>query len=182
MKKKILIGVGVLVVLIAAAMLYLNNRNRTLSPPGSAELSNAGLNVSLTYSRPSVRNRVVFGTKEEGAIQPYGIFWRLGANESTEVTFDSNVLFNGEPLKKGTYKIYTIPGADTFEVIVNTELGKWGAFEPDHALDILKTSVPVIKDGATTEQHTITLTPSEGGVDINVAFEKVKFTIPVKKN
>lgn len=182
MRKKILIGVGVFVVLIAAAVFYLNNRNRTLSPSGSAELANGGVTVSLTYSRPSVRSRIIFGTKAEGALQPYGVYWRLGANESTEVTFDTNVLFNGQPLDKGTYKIYTMPGPDSFEVIVNTELGQWGAFEPDHSLDILKSAVPVVKDGSMTEQHTITLTPGDGGVDINVAFEKVKFTIPVKPN
>jgi hypothetical protein len=182
MRKKILIGLGVFAVLIVAALFYLNNRNRTLSPPGSAELSNAGLKVSLTYSRPSVRNRVIFGAKEEGALQPYGVYWRLGANESTEVTFDKDVLFNGKPLKKGTYKVYAVPGPDSFEVLVNTELGNWGYSEADHSLDVLTTSVPVERDGTITEQHTITLTPAEGGVDINVAFEKVKFTIPVKAN
>jgi hypothetical protein len=182
MRKKILIGVGVFVMVIGVALIYLNYRNRTLSPAGSAELSNAGLKVSLTYSRPSVRNRVVFGTKEEGALQPYGVYWRLGANESTEVTFSSDVLFNGKPLQKGTYKIYAVPGPNTFEVIVNTELGKWGAMEPDYSLDILKTTVPVVTDGSLTEQHTITLSPADGGVDINVAFEKVKFTIPIKAN
>jgi hypothetical protein len=182
MLKKILIGVGVLAVVAVATMFYMMNRGRTLSPPGSAELSNGGVKVSLTYSRPSVRNRVVFGTKEEGALQPYGVYWRLGANESTEVTFDADILFNGKPLKKGTYKVYAVPGADTFEIIVNTELGEWGYSEADHKLDVLTTTVPVVKDGSVTEQHTITLSPADGGVDINVAFEKVKFTIPIKAN
>ncbi|MEQ8413777.1 MAG: DUF2911 domain-containing protein [Imperialibacter sp.] len=182
MRKKILIGVGVFVVLIAAAFFYMNNRNRTLSPPGSAELSNGGVKVSLTYSRPSVRDRVVFGTEEEGALQPYGVYWRLGANESTEVTVDSDVSINGKALKKGTYKVYAVPGPESFEVIFNTELGNWGYSEADHKLDILTTSVPVVKDGSVTEQHTITLSPADGGVDINVAFEKVKFTIPIRAN
>lgn len=182
MKKKILIGVGVLLLLLVAAFFYLNNRNRTLSPPGSAELVNGDLNVSLTYSRPSVRNRVIFGTEEEGALQPYGVYWRLGANEATEVTFASNVLFNGQPLNAGTYRLYAVPGQTSFEVIVNSELGEWGAFVPDPALDVLKTAVPVVRDGATTEQHTITLSANGSGIDINVAFEKIKFTIPIKPN
>jgi len=182
MLKKILIGVGVFAVLAVAAVFYMLNRGRTLSPAGSAELSNAGVKVSLTYSRPSVRDRVIFGTKEEGALQPYGVYWRLGANESTEVTFDADILFNGQPLKRGTYKVYAVPGADSFEIIVNTELGEWGYSEADHKLDVLSTTVPVVKDGSVTEQHTITLSPADGGVDINVAFEKVKFTIPIKAN
>ena len=182
MKTKILIGVGVVVLLLAAAFFYLNNRNRTLSPPGSAELTNGDLKISLTYSRPSVRNRVIFGTEEEGALQPYGAYWRLGANEATEVTFPAGVLFNGQPLKAGTYRLYTVPGPDTFEIIVNSETGEWGAFVPDPKFDVLKTTVPVVRDGSSTEQHTITLSADEAGIDINVAFEKVKFTIPVKPN
>ncbi|WP_416865509.1 MAG: DUF2911 domain-containing protein [Imperialibacter sp.] len=182
MRKKILIGVGVVVVLLAAAMFYMNNRNRTLSPAGSAELTNAGVKVSLTYSRPSVRDRVIFGTEEEGALQPYGVYWRLGANESTEVTVDSDVSINGKPLKKGTYKVYAVPGPESFEVIFNTELGNWGYSEADHELDVLSTTVPVVTDGSVTEQHTITLSPADGGVDVNVAFEKVKFTVPIKSN
>lgn len=179
MRKKILISIGVLIMLIGAALVYLNYRNRTLSPPGSAELSNAGLKVSLTYSRPSVRNRVIFGTAESGALQPYGQYWRLGANESTEVTFNTDVLFNGQPVKAGTYRMYAVPGPDSFDIALNKALGKWGAMEPDYSLDILKTKVPATKDNPVTEQHTITLSKIEEGISIDVAFEKVKFSIPV---
>ena len=112
MKKKILIGVVAVIVILAAAFAYLNNRNRTLSPPGSAELANGDLSVSITYSRPSVRGRLIFGTKEQGALQPYGVYWRLGANEATEITLNKDVTFNGNPLKAGKYKLYATPGGD----------------------------------------------------------------------
>lgn len=180
MKKKILIGVVVVIAILAIGMAYLNNRNRTLSPPGTAELTNGDLSVSLTYSRPSVRGRVIFGTKEENALQPYGVYWRLGANESTEVTFNKDVSFNGNPLKAGTYRVYAVPGASEFEIIVNTELGKWGAFEPDHTLDILKTKIPVVRASTPVEQHTITLSPAEGGINMNVEWADVKLVVPVK--
>src|SRR5688572_2538994 len=105
MKKKILIGVLALVVIVVAAMFYLNNRNRTMSPPGSAELSNGDLKVSVAYSRPSARGRVIFGSEAQGALQPHGKYWRLGANEPTTITFSKDVKFNGEPVKAGTYTI-----------------------------------------------------------------------------
>src|SRR6187431_1951497 len=106
MLKKILIGVGILAVLLVAAFLYLNNRNRTLSPPGKAELTVGDLSVSIPYSRPSVRGRLIFGPKEQGALQPYGVYWRLGANESTEITVNKDINFNGQPIKAGTYRMY----------------------------------------------------------------------------
>ena len=180
MKKKIIIGVIAVVVVLGAAMAYLNYRNYSLSPRGSASFTNGELSVSITYCRPSVRGRVIFGTKEEGALQPYGAYWRLGANESTEVTFNKDVSFNGSPLKAGTYRLYAVPGEKEFEIIVNTELGKWGAFEPNHEADVLSTKVPVQASSSPVEQHTITVVQAEGGIDINVEWEKVKFVVPVR--
>src|SRR6185436_9734636 len=145
------------IVILAAAFSYLNNRNRTVSPPGSAQLTNGDLSVSITYSRPSVRGRLIFGSKEQGALQPYGEYWRLGANEATEITLSKDVTFNGNPLKAGTYRVYAIPGASEFEIIVNTEIGKWGLFEPNHELDILKTKVPVEHPSSPLELYTINL-------------------------
>src|SRR6185436_18624918 len=104
------------IVILAAAFSYLNNRNRTVSPPGSAQLTNGDLSISISYSRPSVRGRLIFGTKEQEALLPYGKYWRLGANESTEITFNKDVLFNNNPVKAGTYKVYAFPGPDTFEI------------------------------------------------------------------
>ncbi len=178
--RRILITVGIVIMLLGAAFMYLSNRNRTLSPPGSDSLTTGNLQTEVTYSRPSVRDRVIFGEESEGALQPYGKYWRLGANEATEVSFSQDVLFNGEALPKGTYKIYATPGRDSFDIIVNTSLGDWGAFEPDHEQDILTTKVPVIKSDL-VEQHTITLKEVErGSALIVVEFSNVRFEIPVK--
>jgi hypothetical protein len=180
MLKKILIGVIVLLVVVGAGYMYLNYRNRTLSPPGSASLTNDGLTVSVTYSRPSVRGRVVFGTEDQKPLQAYGKYWRLGANESTEISFSKDVLFNNEPVKAGTYRIYAIPGPDKFELGLNTELGKWGYSEPDYSKDVLKTSVNVEKLSTPVEQFTITL--GKSGESINAVFDwsDVRLTVPIK--
>lgn len=180
MMKKIFIGLGVLAVILAGAFFYLNNRNRTLSPPGKAELTSGNLSISITYSRPSVRGRLIFGSTEQGALQPYGAYWRLGANESTEITFNRDVQLNGQAVKAGTYRIYAVPGAESFEIILNSELGRWGAFEPDHALDILKTNVPVQKATSSVEQFTTTLVQAESGIDVVFEWSDTKFVIPVR--
>ena len=179
MKKKIFIGLGIFVLILAIAFVYLNYRNRNLSPPGSASLENGGLSVNITYSRPSVRGRLIFGTKEQKALQPYGEYWRLGANESTEVTFNKDVDFNGSTLKAGTYRLYAIPGETEFEIIANSELGKWGAFTPDATKDVLKTKVPVQKNSA-VEQYTVSLKPAESGIDSVFEWSDVRFVVPVK--
>jgi hypothetical protein len=180
MLKKILIVVAVLVVLVAAGLTYLNYRNKTLSPPGKVELTSGDLTISIPYSRPSVRGRLIFGTKEQEALQPYGEYWRLGANESTEITVSRDVIFNGQPVKKGTYRIYAVPGPQEFEIILNTELGTWGYSEADHEFDILRTKVPVQKLSAPVEQYTISLEEITGGIQIVFEFSDTRFVVPVQ--
>ncbi|HEY3402028.1 MAG TPA: DUF2911 domain-containing protein [Ohtaekwangia sp.] len=181
MMKKILIGIVVLAAILAGAMFYLNNRNRTLSPPGTAELTSGDLKVSVTYSRPSVRGRKIFGTKEEGALQPYGAYWRLGANESTEITVNQDVNFNGQPIKAGTYMMYAVPGTETFDIGLNSELGKWGYFEPDHGLDILHTKVAVQKTASSVEMYTITLEPTEDGINTIFEWGDTRLVLPITR-
>jgi hypothetical protein len=178
--KKIILGVVVVAVLIAATLFYLNNRNRTLSPPGAESLTSGGLTVSVTYSRPSVRGRLIFGLEEQKALQPYGKYWRLGANESTEITFNRDVIFNDTPVKAGTYRMYAIPGPESFEIILNTELGIWGAFEPDPSKDILHTKVATQKTSAPVEQYTISLAPEGNGINMVFEWSDTRFVVPLK--
>jgi len=181
MLKKSLIVIGVLAIVMVAVMLYLQSRGRTLSPPGKAEITNSDLTVNVSYSRPSVRGRVIFGTKEEGALQPYGVTWRLGANESTEITLNRDVLFNGQPVKQGTYRMYAIPGPDSFEVKLNSELGTHGYWEPDHALDVLAVSVPTEQMSSPVEQFTIRFEATEPGANMIFEFSTTRFTISLTR-
>jgi hypothetical protein len=179
MKKKIIIGVLAFVVIAAAAMVYLSNRNRTMSPPGTAELTNGDLKVSVAYSRPSVRGRVIFGSEAQGALQPYGKYWRLGANEPTTITFSKDVKFNGEPVKAGTYTIYAYPGESAFDIRLNSEVSFWGVSEPDHATDILKTQASTSANPSVVEQYTITLEQLDKGINVRFAWSDINFSVPV---
>ena len=180
--KKILIGVGALAVIIAVGLYFANNRNRTLSPPGKAEITAGDLTISIPYSRPSVRGRVIFGTKESGALLPNGVYWRLGANEATEITINRDVNFNGMPVKAGTYRMYSFPGETSFEIRLNTGLGKWGYFDPDFEKDILTTMVPVQRNETSVEQYTIRIEPTENGADIIIEFANMRLVIPITRS
>ena len=90
------------------------------------------------------------------------------------------MLFNGIAVPAGTYRIYAVPGVNEFEISLNTELGKWGAFEPNYDLDILKNSVPVVKDNESIEQFTTRF--EEEGDKVIVVFEwsDTKIKIPLE--
>jgi hypothetical protein len=182
MLKKILIGVGILALLLAVAFIYLNNRNRTMSPPDTAHLDVNGLHVEISYSRPSVRGRVIFGSEDEGALQPYGTYWRLGANEATTITINQDVTFNGMPLKAGSYSLYAIPGPDSFQIGVNTETGQWGAWEPDFSKNVFVTEVPVTRPVVPVEQFTTRIEEGSGGPVVYFEWSNVQLIIPVVPN
>jgi hypothetical protein len=84
------------------------------SPLGEVKQVVGLTNVDVTYSRPSVRDRKIFGD-----LLPFDKLWRLGANANTTISFDSPVLINGEKLDKGTYSMFAIPGKDTWMIIFN---------------------------------------------------------------
>lgn len=179
MTKKIIIGVIIAVAILGAALAYLMNRNRTVSPAGEASLTNGELTVSVKYSRPSVRGRLLFGSKEQGALQPYGAYWRLGANEPTEITFNKKVNFNGQTVEPGTYTMYAIPENGGFEIMLNSEIAFWGIVEPDHNKDILKTKVQTQAGTSNVEQFTISTLPMEQGVTILFEWSDIRWSIPV---
>ena len=178
MSRKAVIILIVLVVLAVISFLFFSKGNRP-SPPGHVELNHDGLEISISYSRPSVRGRVIFGTEEEGALQVYDKYWRLGANEATEISFSKNVNFNGKPIDAGTYSMYAIPGSESFTIVLNSEVNKSGAPEPDHNKDVLQVEVPVRKTTMSTEQFTVLLKPM--GPSINIIFDwaTTQFVIPV---
>jgi len=180
MLKKILIGLGVVAVLLLLVFLYANNRNRTLSPPGFVERDINKLHIEISYSRPSVKGRLIFGKEEDKALQPYGKYWRLGANESTEMTVNQDITFNNAPLKAGTYRLYAIPGESSFRIGVNTELGKWGAWEPDYSKDLFVTEVPVTKPEKPVEQYTIRIEEgTDNGANVYFEWSDVQVMVPI---
>ena len=73
--------------------------------------------INLEYSRPSAKQRVVFGE-----LVPFGKIWRTGANQATKITFGDDVKIDGKDLKAGTYAIYTIPNKESWEILFYKDL------------------------------------------------------------
>lgn len=180
MKKKILIGLGVVVLLIIVAFFYLNNRNRTLSPPGETSVSANGMEVSVTYSRPSVRDRLIFGDAADGALQPNGVYWRLGANEPTFMEVSSDFNFGGTEIEAGKYVIYAIPEDGGMELRLSSDLRMWGYTEPDYSKDMASTSVS-LQSASLTEQFTIEAVPDSQGAKLIFSWSDYQWELTLEK-
>jgi hypothetical protein len=140
--------------------------------PVSPHESVTGQDISVRYGRPYKKGRVIFG-----ALVPYGKVYRCGADSATTITFDKDANFGGKPVKAGTYTLFVIPNEQNWTIILNSQLGQWGAFEYDKYKDkdVLHADVPVKKLDHVVEQLSINLPPS----DMTIEWDDVQVNIPV---
>jgi hypothetical protein len=89
--------------------------------------------ISITYSRPGVKGRKIWG-----ALVPYGEVWRSGANENTTISFSTPVKVEGHDLPAGTYGLQTIPAEGDWTIIFSKDANEWGAFSYKPADDALR--------------------------------------------
>ncbi len=89
--------------------------------------------IKITYCRPHKNGRDIFGS-----LVPYGEVWRTGANEATEITVTEKIKLGGNVLEAGTYSLFSIPEDGEWTIIINGELGQWGAFRYSSEYDVLR--------------------------------------------
>jgi hypothetical protein len=129
------------------------DKSKRPSPPAVAKANVRGTEVTIDYSRPSLKGRAVFG--EKSPLGPVGEVWRTGANEATTFTVSKPVKINGQPLAAGTYGLFTIPGASEWTIIFNKTAKQWGAYEYKAADDVLRVKVKPKQVATPAEQFTI---------------------------
>ncbi len=92
--------------------------------------------LTITYSRPGVKGRTLWG-----GLEAWDKPWRAGANEATTFTTTDEIQFGGQKLAAGTYALLMIPGQAEWTVILNSEKNLWGAVAYDPAKDVLRVKV-----------------------------------------
>ncbi len=106
------------------------------SPRKAAMAMVDGNNVHIDFSSPSTRGRVIFG-----GLVALNEVWVTGAHKATSIEFDKPVKINGQEIKAGKYGFFTIPGEDTWTIIINTNWDMHLADDYDQAEDILRIEV-----------------------------------------
>jgi len=156
--------------------------------------------VTITYSRPGVKGRAVWGdppasasagtatlddanTRVKGApLVPYNHVWRTGANEATMFAVTDDVLINGQKLPAGTYSLHTIPGKDEWTIIFNKDAGQWGSFRYDEKKDQLrvKTKPQTVAENQEWLQYSFP-TVNDNSAQVLIRWEKlaIPFTVEV---
>lgn len=170
------------------------------SPAASVSQTIGVTDVKITYNRPAVKGRKIWGDPPPGAtgeatldnqntrtadmpIVPYGHIWRTGANEATQFEVTDDVLVNGSPLPAGKYSLHTIPGRNEWTIVFNSTANQWGSFNYDPAKDTLRIKAKPLTVADNQEWLEFRIEPSsDNSAVVTIAWEKVRvpFRVEVK--
>jgi hypothetical protein len=171
------------------------------SPKASVTQRVGVTDVTITYSRPGVKGRKIWGdplpeqaaTKGEATLDnqnerpkgapivPFGHMWRTGANEATMFVITDDVLINGQKLPAGSYSLHTIPAKDEWTIVFNGTANQWGSFNYDPAKDTLRVKAKPQMMNDNQEWLTFTVDPvSEDSAQVNIRWEKISVPFTVK--
>jgi len=157
--------------------------------------------VTITYSRPGVKGRKIWGdplpeqagTKGEATLDnqnerpkgapivPWGHVWRTGANEATMFVITDDVLINGQKLPAGSYSLHTIPTKDEWTIVFNGTANQWGSFNYDPAKDTLRVKAKPQWLNDSQEWLTYSFDPvGDDTAQVNIRWEKISVPFTVK--
>jgi hypothetical protein len=193
-----------LLLLVFVAAPFASAQVRTPRPSQKASvMQTIGVtDVTITYSRPGVKGRTIWGdplpeqagtkaeatldnqnTRPKGApIVPWGHAWRTGANEATQFVVTDDVLINGQKLPAGSYSLHTIPTKNEWTIIFNSVANQWGSFDYDPAKDTLRVKVKPEWGDHSKEWLEYWIDPiNDNSAQVNIRWEKVRvpFTVEV---
>ncbi|MEJ7611410.1 MAG: DUF2911 domain-containing protein [Ferruginibacter sp.] len=145
--------------------------------PGQTIKQEFGLgSVEVMYSRPSIKGRKIFGD-----LVPYNKLWRTGANSSSHIKFTDAVEMGGKRIDTGTYALYTIPGEDMWEIIINKGTDNWGIDGYKESEDVVRFKVPSKKIKPALESFTMqfaNITPEN--CELHIMWDKTAVAVPIK--
>ena len=165
------------VMLAVAAIACMAQDKKPLSPPAEASVKfDDGKTVTIQYSRPSMRGRKIFG-----GLVPYGQVWRTGANAATSLKTDVDLTISGANVPAGGYTLYTLPGMNSWKLIINKQTGQWGT-EYSQGQDLARVDMKVGQLPSGMETFTISLDKtSPTSAMLKLDWENTIATVEVKE-
>lgn len=170
----------IVILCLSAFMLHTGVNAQEIKMPAASPTSKltqqfSTTSISVDYSRPSVKGRKIFGE-----MIPFGKLWRTGANGNTKITFEEDVFFQGQKVPAGTYSLYTMPGANSWTVILNKGLENWGLTGYDQKEDVARVTITPIKLNESVETLTIDINDiTNTSATMNLSWENTKIPVQI---
>jgi hypothetical protein len=198
--------------LVAMASAVANARQAKVRLPQASQSASVSQTIgvtdlTITYHRPAVKGRMVWGdvpaaklaslgpsasteatldgspgSGKELPLAPYGHVWRAGANDATKFVVSDDVLIDGQKLAAGAYSLHAIPGAAEWTIIFNKVADQWGSFRYDAKQDALRVKVKPVSVAETQEWLSYeipSVTPTSARVVLRWEKVAVPFTVEV---
>ena len=151
------------------------------SPLDSVVYSSGSYDLEVVYSRPYKKGRLIFGSKDDGALVPYGSYWRTGANAATTFMTKSDIEFGGKKISAGKYRLYSVPDTKSWSIFLNSEADKYFAImDPDRTKDVLEIEISPSTIEGLVEQLTFVFSNDSTGVSVNLKWDTTLISIPIK--
>ena len=150
-----------------------------VSPASEVEQMVGLTEIEIEYSRPSMRGREVFGN-----LVPFGKVWRTGADNSTKISFDTDVIISGKTIQSGTYSIFSIPNKESWEIIFYSDVELWGVprdWSDDKIVFSSMFDVKKLKKSNTVETFTISFNDlTNNDVNMSISWENTSVDIKIE--
>lgn len=179
MNNKVLLASSLIGILLIVVFIGYRSYTKSFSPEAVAVYQDSTLNVRIQYCRPAKKGRLIFGREKDNALVPYGKVWRTGANEATLITFSQDVIVAGEPIKAGTYSLWTIPGPAKWQLVINQETGQWGT-EYNDGKDLMRIEIPIRINPAVTENFQIYFEKTPQGPNMILDWDQTEAVVPIR--
>ncbi len=139
------------------------------------ELTAATPKIRVVYSRPQKKGRTIFGE-----LIKFGEPWRLGANETTTITFYEDVMVGDKEVKKGTYGLMANVEKDEWEFVIHKNVASWGVANHDEELNVTSVKASVSAHSESLEALSMTFDKQdEKNVHLVVAWDKTLVRLPI---
>ncbi|MBN8687655.1 MAG: DUF2911 domain-containing protein [Chitinophagales bacterium] len=171
MKKVFLTSLAALCLFVAEAQL------KTPAPsPTQTIKQDFGLGtVELSYSRPAMKGRKVFGD-----LVPFGNVWRTGANSATTLTFSDEVTIGGKKIPAGKYGLLSIPDKTSWTLIISKQLDVTSPAAYKQESDVVRVVVNTMKTDTKMESFTMqfaNLKPTS--CELHIMWENTAVSLPI---
>ena len=144
--------------IFASCLVAQQNKAQRPSPPGTAELTLDGKQITVDYSRPRIADPKTGQPRTiMGSLVPYGKVWRTGANEATTLKTDGDIAISGTLVPAGAYTLFTVPESDKWTLVISKKTGEWGTPYPGEKDDFARVPMTVQHLDSVVDPFTITL-------------------------
>ena len=172
LKRFLIAGAAVCIISVAGAQQL---RTPAPSPSQTIKQEFALSSVELSYSRPSMKGRKIFGD-----LVPFGKVWRTGANGATTITFGDEVMIGGNKVPAGQYGLLAIPDKDNWTIVITKQLDVTnpGAYKAENDVTRATVKATTLKDQV--ESFTIQFANVKpNSCDLQIMWENTAVTLPI---